>query len=270
VSGTDGPASGLDALGRSRVRREIAIVLGLSLGASGVLSFVQLLENLTAPGGLSNQTATLVASYSPRSLFDLTYQLLYIAIDLVPVLLAVHLLSASPDGAPGLLRTGWDRIGMGLRSRHDVGSNAAWGVLIAVCIGLPGLGLVYLARDLGINASIVPDALNSHWWTIPVLVLSALENALLEEVVVVGFLVTRLRELGRPAPVAVAISAVVRGSYHLYQGFGGFLGNAVMGLIFGTWFVKRRSVLSLFVAHAIMDSVAFVGYALLKNRLDLP
>ena len=28
-------------------------------------------------------------------------------------------------------------------------------------------------------------------------------------------------------------SAVLRGSYHLYQGFGGFVGNIVMGLVFG-------------------------------------
>jgi hypothetical protein len=43
-----------------------------------------------------------------------------------------------------------------------------------------------------------------------------------------------------------------------------------MGVIFGTYFLRKRTVLPLVIAHGIMDSVAFVGYALLKNRLNLP
>jgi len=74
------------------------------------------------------------------------------------------------------------------------------------------------------------------WWRFPILLLSALENGLLEEVLVTGYLLSRLRRLGVNPWVAVAISATLRGSYHLYQGFGGFAGNAVMGVIFGTLF----------------------------------
>ena len=48
----------------------------------------------------------------------------------------------------------------------------------------------------------------------------------------VGFLLTRLRELRWPALNAVLLSAFIRGCYHTYQGVGGFLGNFVMGLIF--------------------------------------
>ena len=40
----------------------------------------------------------------------------------------------------------------------------------------------------------VAAALNTHWWTVPVLVLQAAKNGLIEEVVVVGYLMTRLRE----------------------------------------------------------------------------
>ena len=255
---------------RTRLRREVWLVLALSLGASAVYSVVALVANLTAPGKLSQQVATLNASVTPRSLLDLTYQLLGIAFALVPVGLALHFLSSSRDGVPGPLRVGLARIGLCRRGPGSVGHDLVWGVGLAAAIGLPGLGLVYLARALGINATIVPSALNDHWWTLPVLVLSAFENALLEEVVVVGFLVTRLRGFGWSPRAAVAASAVLRGSYHLYQGFGAFLANAVMGVIFGTYFLRKRTVLPLVIAHGIMDSVAFVGYALLKNRLNLP
>ena len=72
--------------------------------------------------------------------------------------------------------------------------------------------------------------------------MSALQNGLLEEVLVTGYLLTRLRKLGVSPAYAIAISATLRGSYHLYQGFGGFAGNASMGLIFGTLFLRWRRV----------------------------
>ncbi len=64
------------------------------------------------------------------------------------------------------------------------------------------------------------------------------------------------------------VSAAIRGSYHLYQGFGGFVGNLVMGVIFG-WLYKRFGrVMPLVVAHTILDIVSFVGYALAKPYLS--
>ncbi|MDQ2750113.1 MAG: CPBP family intramembrane metalloprotease, partial [Actinomycetota bacterium] len=66
---------------------------------------------------------------------------------------------------------------------------------------------------------------------------------------------------------ALAASAVLRGSYHLYQGFGGFLGNMVMGLIFGYWFQRTRRVMPLVIAHFLLDAVSFIGYLYLHNRI---
>ncbi len=252
-----------------RFRREVLLVLALSLGASAVYSVVSLVAKLTAPGRLSEQTSTVIGSVTTRSLLDLTYQLLGIGFALVPAVLALHFLSSTSEGVPGLLRTGAARIGLtggpdGLR--HDI----AWGAGLAAVIGLPGLGIYFLARALDINATVIPAALNSHWWTIPVLVLSAFQNAALEEIIVVGFLITRLQQLGLSSRVSLAVSAVLRGSYHLYQGFGAFLGNAIMGVIFGAYFLRKHTVLPLVIAHGIIDTVAFVGYTLLKDRLNLP
>jgi membrane protease YdiL (CAAX protease family) len=62
-------------------------------------------------------------------------------------------------------------------------------------------------------AASLPDV----WWRIPVLLLSALQDGILEEVLVVGYLLSRLRLLGVSPAWAVAIGAVLRGSYHLHQ-----------------------------------------------------
>ena len=107
------------------------------------------------------------------------------------------------------------------------------------------------------------SALNAAWWTIPVLILAALQNALLEEVIVVGYLMERLRELRWSAPAIVITSALVRGSYHLYQGWGAFVGNAIMGLLFAEYYRRKRRVMPLVMAHTLMDTFVFVGYALI-------
>jgi len=140
--------------------------------------------------------------------------------------------------------------------------------VLAALIGGSGLGLYFAAYKSGIAVNIVAESLPAVWWRIPILLLSALQNGLLEEVLVTGYLLTRLEKLGVRPAVAVAISATLRGSYHLYQGFGGFVGNAIMGVIFGTLFLRWRRVTPMIIAHTLIDAVAFVGYALLVGHVS--
>lgn len=244
---------------RARIRAEIWIVLGLSLGQSAVYAVLSLIDKLTR-GPLKDQTATLNSSENVREYFDLAYQVLGIVFALVPVALALYLLSNA--GREPVRRLGLDR----RRPWFDLGA----GVGLAALIGLPGLAFYFIGREMGITATVVPSSLIEYWWTVPVLILAALQNALLEEVVVVGYLMTRLRDLGWAVPAVIALSAVVRGAYHLYQGIGPGIGNAVMGVIFGYWYYRTGRVLPLVIAHTILDVVAFVGYALLKDALGLP
>jgi membrane protease YdiL (CAAX protease family) len=236
---------------RSALQFEVVIVLLLSLGQSAAYAVVSLIAKLTAGRPLSQQTATLNPSQSPRPYLDLTYQLLGIFFAIVPVLLALYLLGRSRA-----------ELGLSLnRPRFDLG----WGFGLAAAIGIPGLLLVYVAAKLGLNAQIIPAALQPVWWAVPVLILSAIQNAVLEEVIVVGYLVTRLRSLGwRPVQMVLA-SAILRGSYHLYQGFGAFVGNAVMGVVFSLFYLRFKRVMPLIVAHSLLDIAAFVGYTLLPK-----
>jgi membrane protease YdiL (CAAX protease family) len=255
------------AVPRRLLAHEIVLVLAVSLGQSAVYAVVDLLGKLTAGKALAAQSATLNASQAPgRPWLDLAYQLLGIVFAAVPALLVVHLLSRDSATEPGtpLYRPIRRTLGLDLsRPLRDLG----WGVLLALAMGIPGLGIYFAARALGLAANVVPSALPQLWWVIPVLILSAIQNAVLEEVVVVGYLVTRLRQLNWPLAAVILTSATLRGSYHLYQGFGGFLGNLAMGVVFALFFLRTRRVAPLIVAHSLLDIAAFVGYDLLHPYL---
>lgn len=243
------------------LRAEIWLVLGLSLGQSAVYAFVSLVGALTSPKGLSHSKASLNASQSTREYFDLTYQLLINGFALVPVALALYLLYLDRTDEPVARRLGLDF--------GQFGRDWLWGMGLAALIGLPGLLFYFGSRSLGVGADVVSSGLHNYWWTIPVLILAAAQNAIVEEIIVVGFLMTRLREFRWSVRGTIVTSALLRGSYHLYQGFGLAFGNVLMGLIFGYWFHRTRRVLPLIIAHTLLDVVEFVGYQLFAHKLGL-
>jgi hypothetical protein len=233
---------------RRRLRAEVWIVLGLSLGQSAVYAVVQLLDKLTrAP--LAKGTSTLNQSQSSRGYFDLTYQLLGIGFALVPVALVLYFL-----WEPG--RSAFERLGFTLKRP---GRDFLGGLGLAVLIGVPSVGLYFAGRGLGITTQIIPSGLHAYWWTIPVLVISAIREGVVEEVIVVGYLLDRFRRFGWSTTAAFLASALLRGSYHLYQGFGPFIGNFAMGLVF-CWLYRRYGrVMPLVIAHSLLDITAFVA-----------
>jgi len=240
----------------------------VSLGASGLYAFVSLIGSLTAHKSLGAQSTVLNGSQAPgRPLLDLFLQLTSLATDVAPVLLAWYLLQRAGPGRTNGFDHGGGFRAIGL-DRTQPWRDLGRGALLAAVIGFSGLGLYFLAFKSGLALNIVAESLPRVWWRIPVLLLSALENGLLEEVLVTGYLLSRLRICGVRPAYAVAISAVLRGSYHLYQGFGGFAGNAVMGVIFGTLFLRWRRTAPMVIAHTLIDAVAFVGYATLAGHVS--
>lgn len=235
-----------------RLRLEVLIVLGLSLGASAVYSIVSIVARVTDDRPLSEQSAALNPSRSTREWLDFTYQFLDVFFGLFVVALALYLL-AQPGASP------FRRIGLDL-SRP--GRDATSGLALVAVIGVPGIALYALGRFAGWTVTVVPSPLDTHWWTVPILVLAALKAALTEEVIVVGYLFTRLRELGVGPWATIVSSALLRGTYHLYQGFGPFAGNVAMGLVFGWCYHRWGRTMPLVVAHWILDMVSFIGYPL--------
>jgi membrane protease YdiL (CAAX protease family) len=235
---------------RKRLWWEIAIVLSLGLGQSAVYAIVAIVNRSTREESLSQQTATLNPSLSDREVFDLIYQLLDIAFSLAPVLLVCFLLWMPTR--PHLSR-------LGLAGVRPV-SDGIRGLSLALVIGIGGLGVYLGARALDLGVAVNPAGLDAHWWTIPVLLLSALRAGLQEELVVLGYLFARLRDVGWGTWQIILGAALLRGSYHLYQGFGGFVGNVIMGVIFGWLYTRWGRVLPFVIAHVVIDAAIFIGY----------
>jgi membrane protease YdiL (CAAX protease family) len=239
---------------RRALRIEIAVVLAVTFGLSAYTASLDLIESILL--NLSKQTVALNPRLSPFDLINLGLNLARVA----------QLVSWGALGAYLLWRSGigLSAIGLGrIRWRADV----LGGVGLAALIGLPGLGLYAASRALGMSVSVVPSTHDNSWWHIPVLILLAFANGWAEEVVVVGFLLTRLQQLRVNPVVALVASSLLRGAYHLYQGWGAGLGNAVMGLVFGYTWRRTGRLWPLIIAHGLIDTAAFVGYILLAGHL---
>jgi membrane protease YdiL (CAAX protease family) len=249
--------SALPDIPRRWLVQEVWLVFALSLGASGVRALLHLIADLTNGQTLSSQSAVLNGSQAPgRPFLDLLLQLVDIASGLIPVLLVAHLLMRSRESFKDL---GIDAS----QPRMD----AAKGVAVAAAVGGAGLAFYLIVHATGANLTVVPEDLPDVWWRIPVLILSAAQNGIAEEVLVLGYLLRRLGQLGWSPTRALLVASAVRGSYHLYQGFGGFAANFIMGLVFGWLFLRWKRAMPFIVAHTIMDTVAFVGYALLAGHV---
>src|SRR5579863_3887735 len=251
-------AAALAPPNKKLLRWEIVAVFAVSLGASGIYALVQYIGSLTAQQAVSKQAVVVHGTLAPgRPLLDLFLQLTNITLSLAPVLLVLYLLARSGEGPKTI----------GLDASQP-GKDMAWGALLAAVIGGSGLGLYLIAFHAGVELNVVAENLPNVWWRFPVLILSAAQNGIIEEVIVVGYLLSRLDKLGVHPAAAIAISAVIRGSYHLYQGIGAFFGNAAMGVIFGLFYRRYGRVTPLIVAHTLIDAVTFVGYALLAGHVS--
>jgi membrane protease YdiL (CAAX protease family) len=227
---------------------EVAAVLAVGLGRSAVNSLISFAGSITV---------ALNASASSRPWLNFTWQVYGIAFGLAPALLVAYLLTRERVGLRG--------IGVDFT---QIGKDLAYGATVAACIGGAGLGLYLGAHAAGLAVTVVPTTLPAIWWRIPVLVGSAWENATVEEVTWNGYLLRRFDQLGWSENRSDATSALIRGCYHLYQGFGGFAGNLVMGLIFAKLYRRWGRVMPLLIAHGLIDTVAFVGYVLLAGHVS--
>ncbi len=235
---------------------ELLVVFTVTLGLSGLRSLLSLVDALASTVPLDQRQVAIDAPQARDPWVDLASQLAS----------GLALVAWASLGLLLLVRSGRGPRAIGLDGRRP-GRDAAAAVGLAALIGIPGLGFYLLVRAAGLNLTVVPSALDDHWWTVPVLVGSAVANAWAEEVLVVGYLLTVLRRLGVPENRALLIAAVLRGAYHLYQGFGGGVGNLMMGLVFGRVWQRTGRLWPLVGAHALIDVVAFVGSALLAGAL---
>jgi len=240
------PRADARTLDKRTIRGEILVVLALSVLASAAYALVSL---LSAP--IRGQV---VAAADQNPLF--ANQLIGFVFGLAPVALVIHLLHRDGEtvGAIGL-------------GREGIWRDVARGVLLFAVVGAIGFAIYVIAVRNGLNRFVVPAPPAHHWWTWPTVFMNAAGAAFLEEVVVLAYLITRLRQLDWAPWAVVAASALLRASYHLYQGWGGFVGNLLMGVLFAVLYLRWRRAWPFIVCHFLLDAVAAGGWLLLKGRV---
>ncbi|MBN9645315.1 CPBP family intramembrane glutamic endopeptidase [Corynebacterium mendelii] len=229
---------------------EITTVLLVTFGTSGIRSALRLINAALQPVALNQQKVTIHPQQSSVSWLDLSLQLCSAGVLIGWGLLGWYLLARDKLSPPG-------------PTSRDVLRGAG----LAALIGLPGLLFYAAAVQLGLSTVVAPTGLARSFYEYPVLVLFSFGNAFAEETVVVAWFITRLRQLKCPTAGAVVAASVLRGSYHLYQGFSAGIGNIIMGLVFGAYYAKTGKLWPLVIAHFLIDAVAFLGYAALKGNL---
>lgn len=240
------PVPPTPAVPRPVLIEELGVVLALSVLPSAVYAIRSLLR---APVS----GVVVAAANQSANIWD---QLLPFVFGLAPVWLVVHLARRSGEGM-GVF--GFDR--------SRVGRDAAAGLGLFAVVGIGGAAIYLGAVALGVNRFVVPSPPDGYWWTWLAVLMNALGAALLEETVVLAYLMTRLQQLGWSALAAIGASAALRASYHLYQGWGGFVGNLLMGLLFGLLFARWRRAWPFVVAHLALDVAAAGIFLIAGDRL---
>jgi membrane protease YdiL (CAAX protease family) len=87
---------------------------------------------------------------------------------------------------------------------------------------------------------------------------ASLTAGLVEETVVLAFVVTTLRQARRPTAEILLVAVLLRCSYHDYYGLG-VIGIATWAAVFVWLFLRTGSVLPLIVVHVLWDANIFLG-----------
>lgn len=249
VSASSAVSDGSAALlpGDSKALRwEILLVLAITFGTAGVRAALRLIEAAADPTPLNEQTTTLNRSASSIAWMDPVFQLISSGALFAWGGLALFLLFRHLP-----VRLSW----------HLRAKDWLHGAGLAAVIGLPGLAFYVAAVHLGLSRQVAPSGLADNPAQLPLLIVNSWANGFAEELIVVAWLASRLRQLRWGWPAVFAASSFLRGSYHLYQGYSAGLGNMVMGVVYLWYFKKTGRVWPLVIGHGLIDTVAFVGYA---------
>src|SRR5699024_8602220 len=174
-----------DPARRRAIVVELFIVFAITLGLSGLRSLLSLVDSLLRTAPLNKQAVAINTPRATADLLDLFAQLLGV----------VQLLAWGALGLYLLYRGGMRLAAIGLDRRRP-GRDLVWGAGLAALIGIPGLALYFISYQLGFSLAVRPSTLGETWWRPVTLILSAFGNAFAEEALVIGYLLTRLRQLG--------------------------------------------------------------------------
>jgi membrane protease YdiL (CAAX protease family) len=138
-----------------------------------------------------------------------------------------------------------------------------WGADIWPALGLVGLSflaeyglIIVLTIIVGQHSSLIKSASVGHVPAYYVIygLTTAITTAVAEEVIVNGYLITRLEQFGWTPQRALLLSLTLRTSYHVYYGLG-FLLTVPFGYFVTKSFQKHHRLNRSIAAHFIYDAI---------------
>jgi hypothetical protein len=153
-------------------------------------------------------------------------------------------------------QTGQDRRTLGLlrpRFKDDILAGLGIGVVAFLCELVLLIAFEPVIADhksLIVSVSIKAVPKYYVFWGLAI----SATTAVTEEVLVNGYLITRLGQLGWTPRASLTLSLILRTSYHVYYGFG-FLLTVPFGFLVTRSFQKRHKLTRPIVAHFLFDAV---------------
>ena len=226
---------------------EVAIVFLVTLGTSSVGSAIDLANILNrAPAG-NTPFLVFIPGHTALSVTLASAYLLVHAIGVVGLVVYMLYRSRERVRSIGLSFDRW---------RRDIMLIIPYALL-----GLVLLRVGFLAPLAGATSAQSPGPLPvpaPYAW---VAVLRSLEAGLVEEFVVLAFVITRLRQIGVHPVAVIWISALLRASYHLEYGTAA-LGPLLFGVGFAIVYMVTRRLAPAIAVHAGYDIfVSFQNFA---------
>lgn len=189
---------------------------------------------------------------SPAWYSGISYTFMALAV-VFPLLYWLHVSHGSLE-AFGIRRLSWRQIGVGV---------LAGGALILIIDMMLYPALYYAAPDLwqrlmpSAEQTFGPSPAGLAWMAWGFGMLAA---PLMEEVVMRGYFVTRLSQFFRNELTGILLSAIIFGSYHIYQGALAAVVATFSGIALGLLFLATRSIWPCVIAHWIGNGYAFYSY----------
>ena len=171
------------------------------------------------------------------------------AVEVSAPVLVIMALSGDPWCLFGIVRPQWI-MDFTLACAIWCGDRMAYGMVVSL-----------LPPSLWERSAALPDAHHAVPGGIPsyfLLLAVCIMSGFAEELVMRGYLIPRLERLLRSTWIAVIITSVLFGSYHLYQGIMPAAMIVVNGLVFAISFCWCRRLWPLCLAHAMHNFLLYV------------
>jgi uncharacterized protein len=219
-----------------RAYAEVLVVFGAFFAASVVVGAEALANRYPRPTGSW-------AIFLPATISLLGSSVLAV--------LVVVLLSARRGITARSLGFCWPATRDGRPAAAKTARVAVWAVLALLAGGLATVALA--------NGNTLAQPAHQDAAYLMYAMAASLTAGVVEETVVLAFVVTTLRQAGRPLPEILLVAVLLRCSYHDYYGLG-VIGIAVWAAVFAWLFLRSGSVLPLIIVHAAWDANIFLAH----------